>query len=54
MKIERVKDDWYRVTISVRGKKVTMFAYSRKEAWGKAKAFLRQQGESYDQLPNCV
>ncbi len=54
MKIEKVKDDWYRATISVRGKKVTMFAYSRKEACGKAKAFLRRQGESYDQLLSCV
>jgi|TARA_R110002012_G_scaffold103731_1_gene243739 hypothetical protein len=44
MKIEKVRDDWFRVTLNVKGKKITMFAYSRKEANEKA-LFLLRTGE---------
>jgi hypothetical protein len=41
MKIEKIRDDWFRVTLNVKGKKVTMFAYSRKDANEKARFLLR-------------
>jgi hypothetical protein len=44
MKIEKVRNDWYRVTLNTEGKKFIMFAYSRKEAQEKACFFL-QAGE---------
>ena len=44
MKIEKVRDDWYRATLNIEGKKITMFAFSRKEAHEKACFFL-QAGE---------
>ena len=44
MKIEKVRDDWFRVTLNIGGKKITVFAYSRKEANEKA-CFLLRTGE---------
>jgi hypothetical protein len=44
MKIEKVRNDWFRVTLNIEGKKITMFAYSRKEANDKA-LFLLRTGE---------
>jgi len=41
MKIEKVRDDWFRVTLNIGGKKITVFAYSRKEANDKARFLLR-------------
>ena len=45
MKIEKIRDDWFRVTLNVKGKKVTMFSYSRKDANEKARFLLRTVGE---------
>lgn len=44
MKIEKVRKDWYRVTLNIEGEKFIMFAYSRKEAQEKA-CFLLRTGE---------
>jgi len=41
MKIEKVRNDWYRVTLNIEGKKSMVFAYSRKEANEKARFLLR-------------
>jgi len=41
MKIEKVRNDWYRVTLNIEGKKSMVFAYSRKEANDKARFLLR-------------
>ena len=48
MKIEKIRDQWYRATLSVKGKKLTMFGYSRDEAHGKVNSFLRQTGMKED------
>ena len=44
MKIEKVRNDWYRVTLNIEGEKFIMFAYSRKAATEKA-CFLLRTGE---------
>ena len=47
MKIEKIRNDWYRVVLNIYGKKITVFAYSQKEANEKACLLLRT-GEDKD------
>lgn len=43
MKTIKISDDWYRCDMRVKGKRVTLFGYSRHEVVTKARRLMRER-----------
>jgi len=45
MKTIKITDDWYRCDMRVKGKRVTLFGYSRHEVVAKARRLIREMND---------